>query len=204
MINIIRDAIRGLMKHVARILNNVTHGRVTPNHVSVLSLIGHVWIAALLIDGHFNWAIPAIIVFGLLDALDGALARLQKVDSAGGMLLDATSDRVKEALIYFGLTEYFLTMQPDKMGARLCLVVLAGSMLVSYVKAKGETALTGATANEKNQALKDGFARYEVRMAILLIGLAAPAAMVSVLGILAVLVWVTAADRFRRIYRRLA
>ncbi len=203
MVENVRQAIKRAMNRLAKYLNKASGGKLTPNMVSVLSLAGHGLIAWSLYSGYLAISGVLIIVFGLMDALDGALAREQGTQSAAGMLLDASSDRVKEALIYFGIAGYYVqsSVQPAKI--LVCLVALAGSMLVSYVKAKGETALTDMSANEKNRALQDGFFRYEVRMALLVVGLFASKYLFTVLVLAAILAWFTAADRFQKIYRRL-
>ncbi len=200
----IRTAVRSVMRRIARGLHAVSRGRITPNMVSYTSLLGHVGVLWSLSTHRLGLAVVFIIVFGLMDALDGELARLQKTANAGGMLMDASFDRIKEALIYIGLTQYFI-VTGNFLGIRLSIVTLAGSMLVSYVKAKGETALTDGkmTANEKNRALQDGFARYEVRMAILIIAILSHNYLNQGLALIAVLVWLTAVSRFLKIYDRL-
>ena len=208
MIESIRKTVRQGMQVIAHALNSLSGGKITPNMVSVVSLLGHVLIAWTLYRGLLPLSGLLVIVFGLMDALDGALARLQNKAAAAGMLLDASSDRVKEGLLYFGLAAYFLQTEPplNPWKVLICIVALSGSMLVSYVKAKGETALTdkNLTANEKNRALQDGFFRYEVRMAMLVIGLFASSYIFVALVVISLFSWYTAADRFNRIYKRLS
>src|SRR4051812_31044291 len=93
---LIRKPVSGL----AKLLNNVTGGRLRPNMVTFLSLAGHFLVGYFIVKGHPLRAAMALVVFGLMDALDGALARLQDRSSAAGMLFDATADRLKEIILY--------------------------------------------------------------------------------------------------------
>jgi CDP-diacylglycerol--glycerol-3-phosphate 3-phosphatidyltransferase len=77
----------------------------------------------------------------LLDALDGALARLTGKASAFGALLDSVLDRLSEAALFVGLAVYAL--RAGFSGDRLFFIVvlllaLIFSQMVSYLRARGE------------------------------------------------------------------
>ncbi len=160
------------MARVARSLNKVTKGKVLPVHITVLSLLGHIPAAWALYNCRPLLAAGLITVFGLMDSLDGALAREQKSASRLGMLFDSVTDRLKEILIYSTLAVYVAKHVPD---AQPWLVAaLAGtSILVSFVRARGEATMAGIDELdfEANKVFTDGLSRYEIRMAILVIGL---------------------------------
>lgn len=198
-----RRLVRGFMTVIARGLNRLSGGKISPNMITIISLLMHVVIAWWIADGQLRTAAVALVIFGLFDALDGALARLQNRAGNAGMLLDATTDRMKEVLLYIGAAA-FLVDQDLAGYAVWAVAACGGSLLVSYVKAKGETAVTGTklTANEINRLFQDGLMRYEIRMLVLVIGLAAdrlPAALV----IIALSAWLTAFGRLVNISRRL-
>jgi len=188
----------------AKLLNSVSGGRITPNHVTLVSLLGH---------GLFLWAIwqnrpleAALFLafFGIMDSLDGALARLQHTASVTGMLYDATSDRVKETIVYVGLTHYVLVLSNPRF-IWLPAAVLGGSLVVSYIKAKGEMAMSAGgkhSAQELNRIFSDGLARYEVRMSLVIIGLLT-GRVVLALWILLLLVVFTALQRLIRVSKAL-
>lgn len=70
-----------------------------------------------------------VLLFGLCDGLDGAVARVSKRTTKQGAYLDAVADRYVEILVGWATAEvtgYW----------RLILLVLAGGMLVSYAKAR--------------------------------------------------------------------
>ena len=74
-----------------------------------------------------------------LDALDGAVARAMGRTGAFGMVLDSTLDRYADGLIFGALGYYFAAQGRLDMLA-LALAALAGSYLVSYVRARADDA----------------------------------------------------------------
>lgn len=198
-----RDYVRGFMRKVARVLNKVSRGKITPASITLTGLFAHVIIAMYIGSRHFVIAGLLLIVFGLFDALDGELARLQHKESSAGMLLDASTDRMKEILLYMGIAYAFIAM--DRSGWAVWAVAASGaSILVSYVKAKGETALSGKKLepNEVNRLFADGFMRFEIRMTILVVALLINKVDVA-LVVITVLSWWTAMNRLMTISEKL-
>lgn len=172
MLQPVKDGVRAGMRRIARVLNTISGGKLHPNTVTIIGFLMHVPITWLLAARHPLWAALFLIIFGLFDTLDGELARLQKRSSAGGMLLDASTDRMKEVLIYTGIAAYFNVLYPDFV--IWPVAALGASLCVSYVKAKGEAAVaSGASVphDKLNRMFKDGLLTFEVRMALLVIGL---------------------------------
>jgi CDP-diacylglycerol--glycerol-3-phosphate 3-phosphatidyltransferase len=198
-----RTLVRGVTKQIARVLNHLTGGRLSPNAVTITSLIMHVPIAWLIANLHTLRAAVLLLIFGLFDALDGELARLQKRDSAAGMLLDATTDRMKEVLLYTGAAYSFVLLGRPYM-AGWAVLACGASLIVSYVKAKGETAVAKSdlTTTEVNRLFQDGLARFEIRMFILLVGLVSGRVILAVI-IIAILSTITAFDRLIKISRKI-
>lgn len=104
---------------------------LTPNAVTLLGLA----ISMLsLIAAYLNNAIAVLIILSissLMDALDGALARVSGRVTRLGSILDSFSDRVEEGVFFYSLLI---------LGAPIILVVLSliVSYLISYLRALGE------------------------------------------------------------------
>lgn len=167
----------------------------------------HVPIAGLIAVHSNMWASLFLIVFGLFDVLDGELARVQGRASAQGMLLDATTDRMKETLIYCGAA-YALALTASPTTAVWAVAACGASICVSYVRAKGEAVIaTKAKGAIDHAALnnlhRDGLLTFEVRMAIVVAGLLFNQLLPAVI-IIAVLASVTALQRLIRISRALS
>lgn len=203
LLDALRGGVRMVMRVIAKALNSVSGGRVSPNAVTLISLAAHIPIAWLIATHHNLWAALLLVIFGLFDALDGELARLQNKASNAGMLLDATTDRTKEVLLYIGAAYSFVALGRPHAAA-WAVAACGGSLLVSYVKAKGETAMTGSglSANQINRLFQDGLMRYEIRMAVFVLGLVSDRLILAT-GILAILAWATAVDRLMKISRKL-
>ncbi len=168
----IRTFLRSLIRHVAIAADRVSQSRITPDIVTLTSLLLHIFIAWLIVSGLLAIAAAALVVFGLFDTLDGELARVQQRESNWGMIFDATSDRLKEGLLYLALGLWFLKGNSPQ-GLLLAFAALISSYSVSYIKAKAETvvASTDLSAAKANKIFSVGLARYELRMAILVMSL---------------------------------
>ncbi len=195
--------VRKLMALIARAINKVSGGHISPTMVTITSLLAHLPIAYLIATGEFVWASILLVIFGLFDALDGELARLQNKASSKGMVLDAVTDRMKEVLIYTSIAYYFV--QNDLSNYAVWTTALCGgALLVSYVKAKGETAVSDKqlSPNQINKLFSDGLIRYEVRMFFVIIGLLFDK-IEYVVVFLAVCAWMTAFGRLYKIMNKL-
>ncbi|MDQ2943191.1 MAG: CDP-alcohol phosphatidyltransferase family protein [Candidatus Dormibacteraeota bacterium] len=118
-------------------------GRVplTPNQVTVVGLVLTFVAASLTAFGQLRWAGLVLIFAGTCDILDGALARSTNKSYPYGAFLDSTLDRYSEGAIYVGLAAYFVsTGGPLQRWLVLAtLAALAGSFLVSYVRARAQS-----------------------------------------------------------------
>lgn len=195
----IGNGVKVLMSNFAVFLDRITGGRIKPSYITALSLVGHVPAVWALWNNRPILAAVLIVVFGLMDALDGALARAQKTVSKLGMFYDATTDRLKEIMIYSGLAVYVSSHEP-KVGVWVVPAVAGTSLLVSYVKAKGEMAISPDSHDKQalNRAFSQGIARYEIRMTLLIIGLVS-GLLPSLLNLIIALNLVTASMRFMEV-----
>ena len=170
----IKTHVRAGMRVVAIGLNKLTNGKVTPNGITIFGTLMHIPIAVLIATDHYAWAALLLVIFGLFDTLDGELARLQDRSSVKGMLLDASTDRLKEAMLYSGVA-YALAVGPHPATAAFAAAAVGASISVSYVKAKGEAAVASSGKDIPHHVLNrmfaDGILTFEMRMVVLLLGL---------------------------------
>jgi CDP-diacylglycerol--glycerol-3-phosphate 3-phosphatidyltransferase len=118
-------------------------GRVplTPNQVTVVGFCLTVLASGLVAFGQLRWAGVVLIFAGTCDILDGALARSTNASYPYGAFLDSTLDRYSEGAVYVGLAAYFVTMSGplQRWLVLATLAALAGSFLVSYVRARAQS-----------------------------------------------------------------
>ena len=110
---------------------------LTPNMVTGLGLLGNAIGAYFLARGEFLTGGILVAVMTPIDALDGTMARLRGEASDWGAYVDSVSDRYSELIIYGGLLYHYLVVG-DVTGGMLTFGAAAGSVLVSYVKARAE------------------------------------------------------------------
>jgi len=110
---------------------------LTPNMMTMLGLLGNAVGAYYLAMGDMLTGGILVVLMTPIDALDGTMARLRGESSDFGAFVDSVSDRYSELIIYAGLLYHFLTVA-DRLGGILVFAAAAGSVLVSYVKARAE------------------------------------------------------------------
>ena len=110
---------------------------ITPNALTLLGVLGSAGAAVLLARGQFLAGGIVVLAAGALDILDGALARATGQVTRFGAVFDAVMDRVSEAAVLFGLL-YYYAGRDAREESLLIFAALAGSMLVSYIRARGE------------------------------------------------------------------
>jgi CDP-diacylglycerol--glycerol-3-phosphate 3-phosphatidyltransferase len=111
---------------------------ITPNGLTFTNLALNIGAAYVIARGHLLLGGVLILVAGLFDLLDGALARFSKRTTKFGAVLDSTVDRISEAATLSGLLIWYVPQGGATLEIVLILVVLVGSFLVSYVRARAE------------------------------------------------------------------
>lgn len=76
-----------------------------------------------------------LLLAGLFDALDGDVARRTGKKSSFGALLDSSLDRISEMALFGGLIYHF---RSDPLGFGTLFLALITSIMVSYLRARGE------------------------------------------------------------------
>lgn len=108
----------------------------TPDHMNAGGAIFGLLSGVLIGLGHLEAGGWAIALAGTCDILDGRLARARNVASPYGKFIDATLDRFVETFAFLGFAVYF---QGRPLAVFFVVAGLAGSLLVSYAQARGET-----------------------------------------------------------------
>src|SRR5512135_756477 len=111
---------------------------ITPNAMTMLGLLGNTVGAYFLARGQMLTGGLFVLLMTPVDALDGTMARLRGESSNFGAFVDSVTDRYSELIIYAGLLYHFLSVS-DPLGRLLVFGAAAGSVLVSYVKARAES-----------------------------------------------------------------
>lgn len=177
------------------------HG-VTPNSLTYAALsmaLASGFAAAL---SSYLVAAACLLVSGAFDLLDGIVARAAHRSTRFGALLDSTVDRLADALPLLGLV---VAVSPTALSAAVLVVAMMTGFAVSYVRARAEGLAI---------SLPPLFMRRAERVILLLLALvvgsiSAPGfpsevAMLSIIGVMAMLSLVAAVWALRAAYVVLA
>ena len=135
LINIRRNLAYRITDPMVRILSK---SGITPNALTFINLALNIVAAYVIATGHLLLGGVLVLVAGLFDLLDGALARFTKQTTRFGAILDSVADRISEAAILCGLLIWYIPQEEASLEIVLIFVVLIGSFLVSYIRARAE------------------------------------------------------------------
>jgi CDP-diacylglycerol--glycerol-3-phosphate 3-phosphatidyltransferase len=135
--------LQGIRRNLANritspIVGILSKSGITPNTLTLTNLALNIVAAYVIATGHFVLGGVLILGSGLFDLLDGALARFSKQTTKFGAILDSTVDRISEAATLCGLLIWYVPQEDAILATVLILVVLVGSFLVSYIRARAE------------------------------------------------------------------
>jgi len=138
----LKRLVEGWLTGVAKGLLNLG---LKANHATVFGFILAVASALLFYLGLGSWPLTVaasllLLCSGLFDALDGVMARLSGGGTRLGSLLDSVLDRYADGMVIVGITLAYSGL--SLLGVPMVFwgsAALLGSLLVSYVRAKGES-----------------------------------------------------------------
>ncbi|WKZ35337.1 MAG: CDP-alcohol phosphatidyltransferase family protein [Anaerolineales bacterium] len=130
----LRIIFKGILDAIGAFLNRLG---LTPNSITLLGLVGTTVGAYFISQGKMTTGAFILLAFVLVDAFDGTMARLRGEPSDFGAFVDSVSDRYAELVTFGGLLYYFLSLD-DYYGVMITFTAAAGSVIVSYVKARAE------------------------------------------------------------------
>ena len=130
----LRVAFKWMLDPIAGFLYRIG---LTPNSVTLLGVAGNIIAAYFIIRGQIMIGGIVMLIAWPVDALDGSMARLRGESSDWGAFVDSVSDRYSE-LIILGALLYHFAMTNQHTAEVVTFAAAAGSILVSYVKARAE------------------------------------------------------------------
>jgi len=108
---------------------------ISPNGVTVLATLVGAGSGVAVASGRFALGGWLFILSGILDTLDGKLARVSNRVTRAGAAFDSLLDRYADGAVLFGLAFYFR----DSWALIPALGALFGTSMVPYVRAKAES-----------------------------------------------------------------
>jgi CDP-diacylglycerol--glycerol-3-phosphate 3-phosphatidyltransferase len=126
---------KGILDPLGTFFNRIG---ITPNMMTMIGLLGNMVGAWYLSQGNMVLGGVFVLICTPFDALDGTMARLRGEANEFGAFVDSVTDRYSELFILGGLLFHFSTNN-DHLSTIVVYAAAAGSVLVSYVKARADS-----------------------------------------------------------------
>jgi len=182
----LRKVTRSITVSIANFLGRLG---VSANTITILGCLSTIAVAVVISRGHLRLGGACLIVAAALDGLDGTLARQTGKPTKFGAFLDSVLDRVSDSAVLLGLAWWYLN-QPGRTEDILAYLVIFGSLMVSYTRARAE-----AIGVECKVGLFTRVERTVFLIAALILGLVPVALWVLAIGTV-----LTAAHRIVHVY----
>jgi CDP-diacylglycerol--glycerol-3-phosphate 3-phosphatidyltransferase len=114
---------------------------MTPNMATVIGLLLNAITATVLATGALRLGGVMLLIAGMFDMVDGALARVRNQKTTFGAFFDSTLDRYSEGIIILGVILYINSLPAStekEWTLALAYIAGLGSLMVSYVRARAE------------------------------------------------------------------
>lgn len=155
----IKDKSRRILDPVVSFLTSLG---IPPIAVSIVGLILSVYGAYAVAQGSLFRGGIWLLIGGICDVLDGAVARQRGKETPFGAFIDSTFDRISE-LVFFGAILFYYSERGYGLFLMVIIwVAMGGSFLVSYARARIEGLGHSCTV---------GFLERPERITLLIVGL---------------------------------
>lgn len=129
-----KESLRQLLNPLVWLLSTM---RVRPDTLTFMGWGLSIGAAILFGVGYIKSAGAVMLLAGLFDALDGAVARETGRMSSFGAFLDSTLDRLSESAVFVGIV-FFYASASRPYEALVAGVAMTFSLLTSYTRARAE------------------------------------------------------------------
>ena len=166
---------------------------VSADAVTIVGILMAAGAAVAIGAGYLRLGLLLLVLTGVPDALDGAVAKASGTSSSRGAYFDSVADRFTDALLFGGVAWHLSSVRPGSRIVMLPVALMAVAMLVSYQRAKAES--LGFDA-------KGGLMERAERFIVLGFGLLFSELLIGVLWVMFALTAVTAVQRFVKVWRQ--
>jgi CDP-diacylglycerol--glycerol-3-phosphate 3-phosphatidyltransferase len=114
---------------------------VRPNTITTIGALVVIVSAVAFGVGAVRLGAGLLLLSGIIDTLDGDVARATGQTTKFGAFYDSTLDRVGDGASFIGIAAFLLTapgIRYPVAGAVTCMVAVLASLLVSYARARAE------------------------------------------------------------------
>jgi archaetidylinositol phosphate synthase len=128
------------MKYLEPVAAVFVRCHITPNQISVLSLVAGIACAILFFGQQFFWGSLALLLSAMLDLVDGSVARMTDSHTKFGAVFDWIVDKYVDALVLLGIglsgiaiISQFIAVPPVTDFAIVAFAII-GSLMNTFIK----------------------------------------------------------------------
>ena len=165
---------------------------ISADLVTIIGLVMAVACAVFIGLGWLSLGLLFMILCGIPDLIDGAVAKATGTANPRGAFLDSVTDRVTDGLLFGGVAWYFTTISDGPLPL-LPFAAFVTAAVVSYIRAKADA--LGFDAHV-------GLIERAERFILLGLGLLFPSLLVAVMWVLIALNTITATQRFVAVWKQ--
>ena len=200
---LLRSTVRKITLPIGRALG---HLGLSANAMTVLGFLVVIAAAGLIASHHLVVGGIVTLAGGVVDALDGAVARGTGSITKRGAFLDSSLDRVSDGLIFAAIAWHFASSSrtgaltfadgfadPTSAGLLFALVSLVFGLTTSYLRARAEGLGFECSV---------GIAERSERILVVSAGLIFPALLTGSLALIALAALVTVVQRFAHVWKQ--
>ena len=192
---------RGYYQATGPVVRSLVRAGVRPNTITTVGTVLVVASAVAYGFGSIRLGGALLLLSGLLDTLDGSVARESGASTRFGAFYDSTLDRIGDGATFIGIAAYLLhapEVAYRNLAIILAMVATLASLVVSYARARAEGLGIDCRVGIAQRAERI----VGLGVASLLVG-AGPRALVleGIVALLAVASIITVVQRFHFVYK---
>jgi CDP-diacylglycerol--glycerol-3-phosphate 3-phosphatidyltransferase len=132
---------QGFLRATEPLVRGLLRAGVTPNTITTFGALVIVASAICFGLGAVRLGGCLVLFSGIVDTLDGQVARLGAQTSKFGAFYDSTLDRIGDGACFIGIAAYLMTtpgVRWREEAVLLCMIGVLASLVVSYQRARAE------------------------------------------------------------------
>lgn len=130
-----------ITRALTRPLDGLVRRRVNPNWITTVGVLVNAVAGVAFFLFHIQLGGLLVLLGGFVDIVDGHVAKRAGMSTVFGSFYDSTTDRIAEIVVMLGVMSLYLGKEPnigEPWMVYMVCAALAGSLMVSYTRAKAE------------------------------------------------------------------
>ncbi len=173
--------------------NSIRKSGITADMITTVGIVMAFAAAIAIASGALRLGFLLLILTGIPDLLDGAVAKASGKSTLRGAFFDSVSDRLTDGLLFGGIAYYLAASGEQPWVVMLPVAGYVTASIVSYIRAKADA--LGFDA-------RGGLVERAERFILLAIGLLFEPVLLAVLVLIIVLNTITAGQRFVKVWKQ--